>query len=414
MIKKYGSIQGQHLIGAGFFATLLGVLFNLASPKVNNYLPQIADMAQGYAASGYADPYGFGSVLANQPFSRNFGDNYGRTASYNDTASAGLGGLFGGNGYTNANYSQSSYGQYGQSNYAQSSYGQPNYALTSYGQSNYAQQPYYTQQASQPSYASTLGTGNRYQNTNSLSNSYGSGSYANPSYPASTVSYGSPTSYSNNGYGNSTAYGASGYGHSSYANNGWGASNYGSTTGYGAAGYGNSNYGSTLNNRTQQYGGSMRAYFSPNGGCTDAIVRELQQAQRMIYIQAYSFTSEPIAMACASALRRGVQVIVVLDKSQMSEQNSAADYLASAGVTTMIDSTHQIAHNKVILIDGRTIITGSFNFTYNAEHNNAENLLVIYDNPELYAAYENNFRRCYSQSSAYAGRTSNRSTFGYR
>ena len=46
-----------------------------------------------------------------------------------------------------------------------------------------------------------------------------------------------------------------------------------------------------------------------------------------------------------------------------------------------IDSAHAIAHNKVMIIDGETVITGSFNFTKAAEDKNAENLLVIRDKP---------------------------------
>jgi len=48
-------------------------------------------------------------------------------------------------------------------------------------------------------------------------------------------------------------------------------------------------------------------------------------------------------------------------------------------MSVKIDSEHAIAHNKVMVIDGVTVITGSFNFTKAAEENNAENLLVIHD-----------------------------------
>lgn len=55
-----------------------------------------------------------------------------------------------------------------------------------------------------------------------------------------------------------------------------------------------------------------------------------------------------------------------------------------------IDDQHAIAHNKVMVIDSGTILTGSFNFTKAAEEKNAENLLVIQDAPELVKAYEAN------------------------
>lgn len=58
---------------------------------------------------------------------------------------------------------------------------------------------------------------------------------------------------------------------------------------------------------------------------------------------------------------------------------------------TYIDPAHKIAHNKVMIIDGETAITGSFNFTKAAENGNAENLLVINHAPELAARYTQNW-----------------------
>src|SRR5437762_11432360 len=121
-------------------------------------------------------------------------------------------------------------------------------------------------------------------------------------------------------------------------------------------------------------------------------------------MQAYSFTSVPIANALVEAHNRGVAVYIILDKSQRTEKYSGADFVAHAGIPTLIDAAHAIAHNKIMLIDGQTIITGSFNFTTNAEQHNAENLLIIRNRPDLYQAYAENFRRHYEHSQPYQGR----------
>lgn len=126
---------------------------------------------------------------------------------------------------------------------------------------------------------------------------------------------------------------------------------------------------------------SVDVYFSPTGGATEAVVKEIGAARQSVLVQAYSFTSAPIAKALVDAHKRGVQVQVILDKSQKSEKYSSADFLVNSGIPTKIDSKHTIAHNKVMVIDGATVITGSFNFTKNAEESNAENLLVIRDKP---------------------------------
>jgi phosphatidylserine/phosphatidylglycerophosphate/cardiolipin synthase-like enzyme len=109
-----------------------------------------------------------------------------------------------------------------------------------------------------------------------------------------------------------------------------------------------------------------------------------------VLIQAYGFTSAPIAKALVDAHKRGVKILAVLDKSNETDKYSAATFLANAGIQPLIDAQHAIAHSKVLVIDSATIITGSFKFTKKAEASNAENLLVIKDAPELVQAYEAN------------------------
>ena len=122
-------------------------------------------------------------------------------------------------------------------------------------------------------------------------------------------------------------------------------------------------------------------------------------------MQAYSFTSAPIAKAVADAHRRGIKVRVILDKSQRTAQYSSATYLFSAGVPVFIDDRHAIAHNKVIILDGKSLITGSFNFSKAAEEDNAENLLVIRDKLKLAKAYTDNFLQHLEHSEKYQGPT---------
>jgi phosphatidylserine/phosphatidylglycerophosphate/cardiolipin synthase-like enzyme len=150
--------------------------------------------------------------------------------------------------------------------------------------------------------------------------------------------------------------------------------------------------------------GTVDVYFSPDGGCTDAIVREIDQAKKEILVQAYSFTSKPIAKALVDARKRGINIVVVLDKSQRTEKYSSADFLANSGLPTYIDSQHSIAHSKLILIDRTTLITGSFNFTKAAEYNNAENLLILKGNRSLVERYIRNFQEHKNHSEQYTGR----------
>lgn len=163
-----------------------------------------------------------------------------------------------------------------------------------------------------------------------------------------------------------------------------------------------------------------KVYFSPHGGCTDAVVVALAGATGEVLVQAYAFTSQPIANALAVAQKRGAKVRAIFDKSNLGggaaltgpdaeaiatayEQAGFGDILfgiratnpliaplMARGVECWVDAAHAIAHNKVIVIDRCLLITGSFNFTVAAENMNAENLLVIVD-PALAGQYANNW-----------------------
>jgi len=148
---------------------------------------------------------------------------------------------------------------------------------------------------------------------------------------------------------------------------------------------------------------SVRVYFSPNGGCTEAIINQINQAKSEILVQAYSFTSSPIAKSLVEAHKRGVKVSVILDSSQKTAQYSSATFLANSKIPTFIDASHAIAHNKIIIIDGHTVITGSFNFSKAAEEKNAENLLII-KSRELAKRYMENWRHHREHSDEYKGR----------
>jgi len=148
---------------------------------------------------------------------------------------------------------------------------------------------------------------------------------------------------------------------------------------------------------------NIQVFFSPKGGCTEAVVENLDKATNSVLVQAYSFSSAPIAKALVDAEKRGVKVQVILDKSQRTEKYSGADFIQRAGIPTFIDAKHTIAHNKIMIIDGQTILTGSFNFTKAAEEHNAENLLVIQD-VALATKYTANWQAHLKHSEKYAGK----------
>ena len=131
-------------------------------------------------------------------------------------------------------------------------------------------------------------------------------------------------------------------------------------------------------------------YFSPKGGCTAAVCHAIDEARQEVLVQSYSFTSVPISNALLAAHQRGLAVVVILDDGMAREKNGEGPLLAQEGVRVYTDAAHAIAHNKVMILDGKTVLTGSFNYTNAAENANAENLLRI-DDPALAQKYRANW-----------------------
>ncbi|HVO67237.1 MAG TPA: phospholipase D family protein [Syntrophales bacterium] len=131
-------------------------------------------------------------------------------------------------------------------------------------------------------------------------------------------------------------------------------------------------------------------YFSPNGGCTDAILNWILKSNSEILVQAYSFQSSSINQALLEAHKRGVKVQIILDKSERSEGFTPAAQLANAGIPIYLDGIHAVANNRIIIIDKEVVITGSFNFNKASEEMNAENLLIL-KSKDLSTIYRNNW-----------------------
>jgi phospholipase D len=145
--------------------------------------------------------------------------------------------------------------------------------------------------------------------------------------------------------------------------------------------------------------------FTPGGSCTNQIVTAINHATRTLNIQAYGFTSAPIAKAILAAQKRKVKIAVLLDKSNVSSKYSIITMLNNHNIPFLIDNKPAIAHNKVMIIDAgtpqATVITGSFNFTQSAQSRNAENVIIIHSQP-LANQYLANFNKRRAASESYS------------
>lgn len=132
--------------------------------------------------------------------------------------------------------------------------------------------------------------------------------------------------------------------------------------------------------------------FSPDGGTTQKLVEAIKTCQNgeRLLVAAYSFTSKPIVQALIEAKRAGVDVQILVDKGQERNRYSGWKACVQAGIPVYFDVIHSIQHNKFMVFGDRGVTFGSFNFTVNAEKNNAENNLVVWS-PSLARVYAENW-----------------------
>ena len=147
--------------------------------------------------------------------------------------------------------------------------------------------------------------------------------------------------------------------------------------------------------------------LSPAGNgyaAVDVVVQAIEEARASVHMAAYSFTSSPIAAALVRAHDRGIDVEVVADRKENSRSYTAANFIANHGVPTRLNGNYAIMHNKFLVIDGRNIETGSFNFTEAATKRNAENALLLRNVPDLAAEYDREWRRLWAEAEELAPR----------
>jgi len=127
----------------------------------------------------------------------------------------------------------------------------------------------------------------------------------------------------------------------------------------------------------QVYRCPTQVFFAPGPDCTNQAVKYIDGAKSEVLVMAYSFTQTKIADALIHAnFRQGVTVEYLFDKSNLTLGTSVVKRLKDSGVAGLLDKKENIMHDKVIIIDKKIVITGSFNWAIGAEHN-AENCLVI-------------------------------------
>ncbi len=140
-------------------------------------------------------------------------------------------------------------------------------------------------------------------------------------------------------------------------------------------------------------------YFAPEDEAQAQIIAEIQGAQSRIRFMAFTFTSDEIADAMLERAQAGVVVQGVIEDRNAEREYSEYERLRAEVHDVLPDGNPYVMHHKVIIIDDKTVILGSYNFTASAEDRNDENVLIVHD-PEVAALFVEEFGRVYEAARA--------------
>lgn len=146
--------------------------------------------------------------------------------------------------------------------------------------------------------------------------------------------------------------------------------------------------------------------FNNNKSTIDYLVDITDNADKSIHFLIFSFPYMPLNMLMLNKFNNGVDVKGVVDKSQLN--NCSEEYLAQHGLPVKIDGNEHIfdnhggkLHHKVMILDSKqddaVVVTGSFNWSKNANENNNENMILIHSK-KIAEFYESEFNRRWEES----------------
>lgn len=145
----------------------------------------------------------------------------------------------------------------------------------------------------------------------------------------------------------------------------------------------------------------IESAFSPEAGAERLVLKVIHSARQELRLAAYSFSSPAVTQALISAKQRGVDVQLVVDykRNQGSSSIAALRLLAEAGIAVRTNTCYALHHDKYVIVDRQHVQNGSFNYTSGAAKHNSENVLVVWNDATLAAAYLQHWQSRWDQAS---------------
>jgi phosphatidylserine/phosphatidylglycerophosphate/cardiolipin synthase-like enzyme len=140
----------------------------------------------------------------------------------------------------------------------------------------------------------------------------------------------------------------------------------------------------------------IQVFFSPEENCGGEILKRIEEAKHTIDAALYLFTSRPLSREIINAKDRGVKIRICLEGEKIDDRYSKDEYLKNNGISLRVRDDRGLMHNKFCIIDNKTLITGSYNWTHSADLWNDENIIILRV-PEVILVYEEYFERLWNE-----------------
>ncbi|MCU0517858.1 MAG: phospholipase D-like domain-containing protein [Oscillatoria sp. Prado101] len=144
-------------------------------------------------------------------------------------------------------------------------------------------------------------------------------------------------------------------------------------------------------------GTPIQVLFSPEDDVASRLLPVIQSAKRSIRFMAFSFTDDNLGDALKTRAKAGVDVKGIFETRGSETQYSELPMLFCAKVPVRQDGNPGTFHHKVFVIDNSTVITGSYNFSRNADKSNSENAVIL-TNPSIATEYTKEFERRWAEA----------------
>ena len=128
------------------------------------------------------------------------------------------------------------------------------------------------------------------------------------------------------------------------------------------------------------------------------VIKTIESAKNEIRMACYNFTDIVVIVSLIDASKRGIDVKIVHDSDVVNQKNDGTALIRESKAQIKLDSKYAIMHNKFIIVDGVTVETGSYNYSENANNSNAENVIVIWNNPDVAKKYLDIWYKLWNES----------------